>query len=132
VRDYPIRQLVIYKLKDFGCITLWELNPEVLGSLWLIASEIWEREITLAEGLHVWEKQAMHLLNYILALALLLRKNMENLSHGLVPQPRSPTYTSPDQAGIYTNILGCMTSLTGHIHTVYGSLHLLNMYTYTL
>jgi fumarate reductase subunit D len=25
-----------------------------------------------------------------------------------------------------------MTSLTGHIHTVYGSLHLLNMYTYTL
>jgi hypothetical protein len=40
VGDYPIRQLVLYE-KDFGWITLWELNPQVLGSLWLIASATW-------------------------------------------------------------------------------------------
>jgi hypothetical protein len=36
----PIRQLVLYE-KDFGWMAFWELNPEVLGSLWLMASATW-------------------------------------------------------------------------------------------
>jgi hypothetical protein len=27
--------------KDFGWMALWELNPEVVGSLWLMASATW-------------------------------------------------------------------------------------------
>jgi hypothetical protein len=50
VGDYPIRQLDLYE-KDFGWMPFWELNPEVLASLWLMASATWG-EITLAEGLH--------------------------------------------------------------------------------
>jgi hypothetical protein len=38
VGDYPIRQLCE---KDFGWMALRELNPEVLGSRWLMASAIW-------------------------------------------------------------------------------------------
>jgi hypothetical protein len=37
-------------------------------------------EITVAEGLHVWGRQAMPLLNFTLAFTLQLRKRMENLS----------------------------------------------------
>jgi hypothetical protein len=37
VGDYPIRQLVLYE-KDFGWMALLDLNPEVLGSLWLMVS----------------------------------------------------------------------------------------------
>jgi hypothetical protein len=37
---YSIRQLVLCE-KDFGWVALWELNPEVLGSLWLMASATW-------------------------------------------------------------------------------------------
>jgi hypothetical protein len=40
VGDYPIRQLVLYE-KDFVWMVFWELNPEVLGSLWLMASATW-------------------------------------------------------------------------------------------
>jgi hypothetical protein len=36
-------------------MALWKLNPELLGSLWLMASSIWGVEITLAESLHDWE-----------------------------------------------------------------------------
>jgi hypothetical protein len=39
VGDYPIRQRVLCE-KDFGWVALWELNPEVLGSLWLMPSAI--------------------------------------------------------------------------------------------
>jgi hypothetical protein len=45
VGDYPIRQLVLYE-KDFGWMAFWELNPEMLGSLWLMAS------VTLGGGNH--------------------------------------------------------------------------------
>jgi hypothetical protein len=38
VGDYHIRQLVLYE-KDFGWLTFRELNPEVLVSLWLMASK---------------------------------------------------------------------------------------------
>jgi hypothetical protein len=38
--DDTIRQIVIYE-NDFGWIDFWELNPEVLGSLWLIAFATW-------------------------------------------------------------------------------------------
>jgi hypothetical protein len=40
VGDYPIRQLVLCG-KDFGWMAFWELNPEVLGSLWLKAFATW-------------------------------------------------------------------------------------------
>jgi hypothetical protein len=40
VEDYPIRQIVFCE-KDFGWMALWELNPKVLGSLWLMASATW-------------------------------------------------------------------------------------------
>jgi hypothetical protein len=38
--DYLITQLALYE-KDFGWMAFWELNPEVLGSLWLLASATW-------------------------------------------------------------------------------------------
>jgi hypothetical protein len=41
--DYPERPIVLYE-KNFGYVAFWEFNPEVLGSLWLIAS------MTLAGG----------------------------------------------------------------------------------
>jgi hypothetical protein len=62
-------------------MALLELNPEVLGSLWLMASKTWWG-ITLAEGLHDWGRRAVPLLNYTLAFALQLRKITENLSQG--------------------------------------------------
>jgi hypothetical protein len=40
VGDYSIRQLVLHE-KDFGWMAFWELNPEVLGSLWLMAFVTW-------------------------------------------------------------------------------------------
>jgi hypothetical protein len=40
VRYYPIRQLVLCE-KDFSCMAVWELHPEVLGSLWQMASATW-------------------------------------------------------------------------------------------
>jgi hypothetical protein len=55
VGDDPIRQLVFYE-KDFGWMEVWELNPEVLGSLWLMAFATWG-EITMAEGLHDWGRR---------------------------------------------------------------------------
>jgi hypothetical protein len=36
----PIRQLVLYE-RNFGCMDVWELNPERLGSLWLMVSATW-------------------------------------------------------------------------------------------
>jgi hypothetical protein len=43
VGDYTIRKLVLYE-KNFGWMNVWELNPEVLGSLWLMASQTWRGE----------------------------------------------------------------------------------------
>jgi hypothetical protein len=40
VAGYPIGQLVLYE-EDFGWMAFRELNPEVLGSLWLMASATW-------------------------------------------------------------------------------------------
>jgi hypothetical protein len=60
---------------------VWELNPEGLGSLWLMAS-VTCGEIILAEGLHDLGGQAVPLLNYTPAFALQLRKSMKNLSQG--------------------------------------------------
>jgi hypothetical protein len=57
--DYPIRQLVLYE-KNFDWMALWELNPEMLGSLWLMASAAWG-EVTLAEGLHDCRRRAVPL-----------------------------------------------------------------------
>jgi hypothetical protein len=79
VGDWPITQRVLCK-KDFGWISLWGLNPEMLWSLWLMASATWG-EITSAEGLHDWRRRAVPLLNYTLTFALQLTKSMENLSH---------------------------------------------------
>jgi hypothetical protein len=36
----PIRQLVLFE-RNFGWMDEWELNPDGLGSLWLMASETW-------------------------------------------------------------------------------------------
>jgi hypothetical protein len=62
-------------------MALWGLNPEVLWSLWLMASATWG-EITSAEVLHDWGRRAVPLLNYTLAFSLQLRRSTENLSHG--------------------------------------------------
>jgi hypothetical protein len=40
VGDDPIRKLVLYQ-KDFGWMAFLDLDPEVLGSLWLMASATW-------------------------------------------------------------------------------------------
>jgi hypothetical protein len=40
VRGDPIRQLVLHE-RNFGWMDVWELNPERLGSLWLMASATW-------------------------------------------------------------------------------------------
>jgi hypothetical protein len=48
VGDCPIRQLVLCE-KDFGLMALWELNTELLGSLWLMASAT----STLGGGDHI-------------------------------------------------------------------------------
>jgi hypothetical protein len=62
---------------------VWELNPEVLGSLWMMAFATWVGGgITLAKGLHDWGTRAVPLLNYALAFALQLMKITENLSQG--------------------------------------------------
>jgi hypothetical protein len=82
VWDYPIRQLDLYE-KDFGWMAFWELNPEVLGLLWLMASATFGwRGITLAEGLNDLGRRTVPLLNYTLAFALQLRKSTENLIQG--------------------------------------------------
>jgi hypothetical protein len=62
-------------------MAIWELNPAVLRSLWLMAFATWG-EITSAEDLHDWGRRAVPLLNYTLAFALQLRKSTENLSQG--------------------------------------------------
>jgi hypothetical protein len=46
-----------------------------------MASATWG-EITSAEGLHDWVRQAVLLLNYTLAFALQLRKSTDNLRQG--------------------------------------------------
>jgi hypothetical protein len=80
VEDYPITQPVLCE-KDFGYMAPWELNTEVLGSLWLMASATWG-EITLAEGIHDWGRRAVPLLNYFPVFILQLRKSTENLRQG--------------------------------------------------
>jgi hypothetical protein len=41
VEDYAVRKFVPYN-KDFGWMALWELNPETLELLWLMASVTWK------------------------------------------------------------------------------------------
>jgi hypothetical protein len=43
VGDYSIRQLVLYE-NNFLWMAFWELDPEVLGSLWLMAPATWRGE----------------------------------------------------------------------------------------
>jgi hypothetical protein len=62
-------------------MALWGLNPELLGSLWLMASATWG-EITAAEGLHDWGRRAVPLFDYTLAFILQMRKITENLCQG--------------------------------------------------
>jgi hypothetical protein len=84
VGGYPIRQLVLYE-KYFGWMALWELNTEVLGSLWLMTSATWGgggEGITSADCLHDWGRRAVPLWNYTVAFTLQLRKITENLSQG--------------------------------------------------
>jgi hypothetical protein len=57
-------------------VAFCELIPEVLGSLWLVDSETWG-EIPLAEGLHVWGRRDLPLLNHTLTFVLQLRKSTE-------------------------------------------------------
>jgi hypothetical protein len=45
-------------------MVLWELNPEVLGLLWLMASATW-MGITSAEGLHDWRERAVPLVRSV-------------------------------------------------------------------
>jgi hypothetical protein len=68
VGDCPIRQRVLCK-NNFCWMALWGLNPEFLGSLWLMASATWG-DITSAEDLHDWGRRAVPLLNYTLAFEL--------------------------------------------------------------
>jgi hypothetical protein len=63
-------------------MALWEFNPEMLESLWLMMTSAAWGEITSAEGLHDWRRRAVPLLNNTLAFALQLRKSTENLSQG--------------------------------------------------
>jgi hypothetical protein len=64
-------------------MAFWELNPEVLGSLWLMASATCGGGgITLDKGLHDCERRSVPLLNYTLAFSIQLRKSRENLSQG--------------------------------------------------
>jgi hypothetical protein len=78
--DCHIRQRVLCK-KDFGWMALWGLNPDVLGSLCLMASATWGG-MTSAEGLHDWGGQAVPISIITLTFALQLRKRTENLSQG--------------------------------------------------
>jgi hypothetical protein len=55
VGDYPSRQLILHTRILVGWFT-WELNPEVLGSLWLKAYATWGGGITSAEGLRDGEE----------------------------------------------------------------------------
>jgi hypothetical protein len=64
--DYPIRQLVFYE-KDFGWMAFWQLDPEMLESLWL-------------KGLHDLGRQAVPLLNCTLASVSQLKKSTESFS----------------------------------------------------
>jgi hypothetical protein len=43
---------------NFSWMDVWELNPEVLGLLWLMASATWGK-ITLTEDLHDWGRRAV-------------------------------------------------------------------------
>jgi hypothetical protein len=71
--------LVLYE-KDFGWMPFWELDPEVLGSLWPKATATWGGGMTLAEGPHDWERRAKPPLNCILSFAIQPRKSAENIS----------------------------------------------------
>jgi hypothetical protein len=61
-------------------MAFWELNPEMLGSLWLTASATRRgRGIISGEGLHDWGRRAVPLSNYTLAFAIQLKKSTESL-----------------------------------------------------
>jgi hypothetical protein len=52
VGDYAIRQLVLYE-KDIGSMAFWELDSEVLGKFWLMASAswaLWLKAFMIGEG----------------------------------------------------------------------------------
>jgi hypothetical protein len=82
VADYPIRQLVLCEMGGGG-VALWELNPEVFGSLWQDRLCDWGGGgITSAKSLCDWGRRAVPILNSTLAFALQLRKSTENLGQG--------------------------------------------------
>jgi hypothetical protein len=71
-------------------MAVWELNPEVLGSLWLMASATWD-EITLAEGLHDRGRRAVPLLTLKPKLVLIKFKksSVPQRKHDTLPLQRS-------------------------------------------
>jgi hypothetical protein len=80
VGDYPIRQLVLHPRILVGWF-FWELNSEMLVSLWLKASATWGGG-SLRPKASVMGRRAMTLFDYALAFALQLRKSTENLRQG--------------------------------------------------
>jgi hypothetical protein len=54
LKDDTIRKKVL-RVKCFGCVDIWELNPERLASLCLKASETVGVTI-FAQNLHDWER----------------------------------------------------------------------------
>jgi hypothetical protein len=76
-----MRQLVLCE-KDFGWMVLWELNPEVFGLRWLMASATWGGGGSLRRKASMIGKAGMPVLNYTLTFALQLRRNTETLSQG--------------------------------------------------
>jgi hypothetical protein len=78
--------------RNFGWLDIWELNPELLGSLWLREN-------------HFGWRRAMPLWNYTLAFALQLRKSTENLAQGsqvvgLHITPTWPSFLQTASAGL--------------------------------
>jgi hypothetical protein len=80
VGDCHIRQRVLCG-KEFGWMALWVKNPEILGSLWLMASAISGKSLQLKASM-IGEGAPCPFFTYTLAFALQLRKSTENLSQG--------------------------------------------------
>jgi hypothetical protein len=80
VGSYHVTKLVLYE-KYFGWMAFWELNPEVLVSLWTMTFATWGG-ITMTGSLNDSGKWMVPLLNYTFSFSLQLRKSTESLSQG--------------------------------------------------
>jgi hypothetical protein len=80
-------------------MALWGFNPEVLESLWLMASETWG-EITSAEGLHDWGRWAVPLFELYPGICLTTEEN-----HGK-PQSGKPSSWRLPVAPTWVNFNG--------------------------